>query len=96
MPVVVIAGLIVGAGLMARSARTFPGLIGAISQEQSRGAREIAESVMAIILKELNRNYPYLLIEGCTATSNSGAPDYPRRKSRPPRKLRISHLHCLN
>lgn len=75
LPIVVIVGLIIGAGLMALSARTFAGLIGAIRQGQSREAREIAESGMAIILKELNRNYPYLLIEDCTVTSNSGTPD---------------------
>jgi hypothetical protein len=75
LPIVVIVGLIIGAGLMALSARTFAGLIGAIRQGQSGEAREIAESGMAIILKELNRNYPYLLIEDCTVTSRSGTPD---------------------
>ena len=59
---------------MALSARTFLGLIGSIRQGQSREAREIAETGAAIILKELNRNYPYLLIEDCIITSRTGTP----------------------
>ena len=74
LPIVIIVGLIIGAGLMALSARTFAGLMGSIRQGQSREAREIAESGMAIILKELNRNYPYLLIEDCAITSRIGTP----------------------
>ena len=74
LPIVIIVGLIIGAGLMALSARTFAGLMGSIRQGQSREAREIAESGMAIILKELNRNYPYLLIEDCAITSRTGTP----------------------
>ncbi len=75
LPIIIIVGLIIGAGLMALSARTFSGLIGSIRQGQSREAREIAESGMAIILKELNRNYPYLLIEDCEITSRTGIPN---------------------
>jgi hypothetical protein len=74
LPLIIIVGLIIGAGLMALSARTFAGLIGSIRQGQSREAREIAESGAAIILKELNRNYPYLLIEDCLITSRTGTP----------------------
>ena len=74
LPIVIIVGLIIGAGLMALSARTFASLMGSIRQGQSREAREIAESGMAIILKELNRNYPYLLIEDCEITSRTGIP----------------------
>lgn len=75
LPLIIIAGLIIGAGLMALSARTFAGLFGSIRQGQSREAREIAESGAAIILKELNRNYPYLLIEDCEISSRTGTPD---------------------
>jgi len=74
LPLIIIVGLIIGAGLMALSARTFTSLIGSIRQGQSREAREIAESGAAIILKELNRNYPYLLIEDCEVTSRIGTP----------------------
>lgn len=74
LPIIIIVGLIIGAGLMALSARTFSGLIGSIRQGQSREAREFAESGMAIILKELNRYYPYLLIEDCAITSRTGTP----------------------
>ena len=49
LPIVIIVGLIIGAGLMALSARTFAGLMGSIRQGQSRKAREIAESGVTII-----------------------------------------------
>lgn len=72
LPLIIIVGLIIGTGLMALSARTFSGLIGSIRQGQSREAREAAESGMALILKELNRGYPYLLIEDCDVVSRYG------------------------
>lgn len=75
LPLIIIVGLIIGAGLMALSARTFASLIGSIRQGQNREAREAAESGMAIIIKELNRNYPYLLIENCSIINTSGTPD---------------------
>ncbi len=68
-------GLIIGVGIIALSARTFSGLLGSIRQGQSREAREAAESGAALILKELNRNYPYLLIENCDVTQRTGTPD---------------------
>lgn len=74
LPLIIIAGLLVGAGLMALMARSFAGLIGSIRQGQSQEAREAAESGLAIILKELNSNYPYLLINDCNITSSSGTP----------------------
>ena len=49
LPIVIIVGLIIGAGLMALSARTFAGLMGSIRQGQSREVREIAESGVTII-----------------------------------------------
>jgi len=82
LPLIIIVGLIIGAGLMALSARTFTSLIGSIRQGQSREAREIAESGAAIILKELNRNYPYLLIEDCEVTSRIGTPTCDGRKEK--------------
>ncbi|MDM7959561.1 MAG: hypothetical protein QUV04_07355 [Synechococcus sp. WH 8007] len=77
LPLVVIIGLIVGAGLMALSARTFASLIGSIRQGQSKEAREAAESGAAVVLRELNQNYPYLLIHDCEITSSSGTPFCP-------------------
>lgn len=75
LPIIIIVGLILGAGIMALSARTFSSLMGSIRQGQSREAREAAESGLAIILKELNRHHPYLLIENCEVTATSGTPD---------------------
>ena len=77
LPLVVIIGLIVGAGLMALSARTFASLIGSIRQGQSKEAREAAESGAAVVLRELNQNYPYLLIHDCDLTSSTGTPFCP-------------------
>jgi hypothetical protein len=75
LPLILAVGLIIGIGIVALSARTFSGLIGSIRQGQSREAKEAAESGAALILKELNRNYPYLLIENCEATQRTGTPD---------------------
>ena len=74
LPLIIIAGLIVGAGLMALMARSFGSLVGSIRQGQNQEAREAAESGLAVILKELNTNYPYLLINDCQITSTSGTP----------------------
>ena len=74
LPLIIITGLIIRAGLMALMARSFSFLIGSIRQGQSQEAREAAESGLAIILKELNTNYPYLLITDCSITSTTGTP----------------------
>jgi len=74
LPLVIITGLIVGAGLMALMARSFSFLIGSIRYGKSQEAREAAESGVAIILKELNTNYPYLLINSCKITSPTETP----------------------
>lgn len=65
LPLVVIAGLILGAGIMGLSAQTFSSLMGSIRQGQSRQAQEAGEAGLSVILRELNRNYPYLLISDC-------------------------------
>lgn len=65
LPLVVVAGLIIAAGIMALSTRTFAGLVGSIRLGQSREAQQAAESGLATILRELNRNYPYLLNNNC-------------------------------
>jgi hypothetical protein len=74
LPLIIIAGLIVGAGLMALMARSFGSLVGSIRHGQNQEAREAAESGLAVILKELNTNYPYLLINDCQITATSGTP----------------------
>jgi len=74
LPIIIITGLIIGAGLMALSARTFANLFGSIRMGQAQTARNAAESGMAIILKELNRNYPYLIINDCSIESPTGEP----------------------
>ena len=72
LPLIVITGLIVGAGLMALMARSFGFLFSSIRQGQNQQAREAAESGLAIILKELNTNYPYVLINDCTIIDSGG------------------------
>ena len=72
LPLIIITGLIVGAGLMALMARSFGFLVGSIRQGQNQQAREAAESGLAVILKELNTNYPYLLINDCTIEESEG------------------------
>lgn len=65
LPIVVIAGLIIGAGIFALNSRSIAGLIGGIRQGQNRQAQQAAEAGLAIILNELNQNYPFLLISHC-------------------------------
>jgi len=72
LPLVAIVSLIIVAGLMALMARSYGLLIGTIRQGQNQQAREAAESGLAVILKELNTNYPYLLINDCTIENSGG------------------------
>lgn len=65
LPVVVIAGLIIAAGIMAMTTRVYSGLMGSIRQGQSKQAQQAAETGLNTILKELNEKYPYLLISHC-------------------------------
>jgi len=74
LPIIIIIGLIIGAGLIALSARTIGGLLGSIRQGQGQQAREVAEKGIASIITDLNRKFPYLLIESCQITSLSGSP----------------------
>ena len=74
LPLVVIAGLILAVGGFAMLARSFAGLFGSIRQEQSRQAREIAETGVARTIELLNRRYSYLLIN---CYSRSGSPPSP-------------------
>ena len=55
-------------------ARNFAGLFGATRQEQSRQAREIAETGLATTIELLNRKYSYLLIN---CYSRNGSPPTP-------------------
>lgn len=65
LAIMTVIGLIIVASSMAIITRTFSGLMGSIRQGQSQQAQEAAETGMAMILKELNENYPYLLISSC-------------------------------
>ena len=71
LALVVVGGLVLTIGAMVLSARSFKNLAGSIRLGQSREARKIAESGMAKILDNLNKNYPYLLIENCEVVNNS-------------------------
>lgn len=73
LPLVVIVGFIVAVGGAAMLIRSFAGLYGATRQEQSRQAREIAETGLATTVELLNRNYSYLLIN-CYAPNNVTLP----------------------
>lgn len=70
LPTVVIIGLIVAIGGAAMLIRSFAGLYGATRQEQSRQAREIAETGLATTIELLNRKYSYLLIN-CYVSDNT-------------------------
>jgi len=74
LPIIIITGILVGAGLMAMTARTFAGLFGSIRQGHSQEAREAAESGLAVLLRELNTNYPYLLTTSCAIEEGSDPP----------------------
>jgi len=74
LPLVVIAGLILAVGGFAMLARSFAGLFGSIRQEQSRHARELAETGVARTIELLNRRYSYLMIN---CYSRSGSPPSP-------------------
>jgi hypothetical protein len=77
LPIIIITGILVGAGLMAMTARTFAGLFGSIRQGHNQEAREAAESGLAVLLRELNTNYPYLLIADCKIVAGSDPPFCP-------------------
>ena len=74
LPLVVIIGLILAVGGLTMLARSFAGLFGATRQEQSRQARELAETGLATSLELLNHKYSYLLIN---CYSRSGSPPTP-------------------
>ena len=74
LPLVVIVGLILAVGGLTMLARSFAGLFGANRQEQSRQAREMAETGLATTIELLNRKYSYLLIN---CYSRSGSPPSP-------------------
>ena len=74
LPMVAITALIIGAGLMALLARSISFRVGSIRQGLNQKAREAAESGMAVIIKELNTNFPYIMINDCYITSTEGSP----------------------
>lgn len=72
LPIVVVTGLVIGAGLMALSTQTFSSLIGSVRQGQNREAQEAAETGLAVIIKELNTSFPYLLTDSCLVDASTG------------------------
>lgn len=65
LPMVVITGLIIAAGITATATRAYTGWMASIRQGQSKQAQQAAETGLNIIIKELNEKYPYLLISHC-------------------------------
>jgi len=63
LPLILVTSMLIGAGMMAMTAKAWLGASGAIRQSQGRQAKEIAEAGMARIIEELNSDYAYLLIE---------------------------------
>jgi len=71
LAIVVLAGIVLTIGAMTLAARSFNSLLISTRQQQKREAQEIAEAGMGLILKELNDNFAYLLIENCNVINNS-------------------------
>ena len=71
LAIVVLSGIVLTIGAMTLAARSFNSLLISTRQQQKREAREIAEIGMGLILKELNDNFAYLLIENCDVVNNS-------------------------
>ena len=62
LPLVLIVTLILGAGMMASTTRTWLGLTGAVRQSRARSAREVAEAGLSQLIEALNRNHAHLLV----------------------------------
>ena len=62
LPFVLLAALLMGAGMMAATSRAWLDYTGAGRQSQARSAREIAEAGLAEVVEKLNRNHAHLLI----------------------------------
>ena len=62
LPLVLIATLILGTGLMASTTRAWLGFTGTVRQSQARSAREVAEAGLAQLIETLNRNHAHLLV----------------------------------
>jgi hypothetical protein len=73
LAIVVITGLIITVGAMSLAARSLNHLLNSTRQQQRREAREIAENGITLIMKELNDNFAYLLIESCNVINNSSS-----------------------
>ena len=75
LPVVIVVGMILMVGGMSQMSRSFAYLITAKRQEENETAKAVAGSGMAIILKTLNLEYPYLLTTDCEPIIHPNAPD---------------------
>ena len=71
LAIVVVTGLIITVSTMSLAARSLNHLLNSTRQHQKREAREIAENGITLILKELNDNFSYLLIESCRVENNT-------------------------
>lgn len=74
LPVVIVVGLVLIIGGMSQMSRSFAYLISARRQGSSETAKAAADSGMAIILKTLNLEYPYLLTTDCELQLHQNAP----------------------
>ena len=72
LPLVIITGMILIAGALLISERSFSGLMRLTRQKQGDEATEIAEAGASILINELNTQFPYLLTANCQVTNNSG------------------------
>lgn len=75
LPVVIVIGLVLMIGGLSQMSRSFAHLIAARRQGSSETAKAVADSGMAMILKTLNTEYPYLLTTDCDLRINSNAPE---------------------
>lgn len=75
LPVVIVIGFVLMIGGLSQMSRGFAHLIAARRQGSSETAKAVADSGMAIILKTLNIEYPYLLTTDCELKLNLEAPD---------------------
>ena len=73
LPLVIITGMILVAGAVLLSERSFSGLMRLTRQKQGDEAMEIAEAGASILINELNTQFPYLLTVNCQVDNNSSS-----------------------
>jgi hypothetical protein len=73
---VIFAALILGIGAIMLSARSFNSLVRSGKQKQGDEARAYAEAGAAMLINELNRNFPYLLTANCQVENNADSEQF--------------------